>query len=169
MTAIAIKSSWKDKGENSGLMFIRQKMKVLKKLKIKSILFGWINLECINNTGISAFFTSSKFQIQNFFLFPECVIIVHAVVGAFSAHLLRQYEEKDERKRILGGGAGSNANGPWLYQYWLGLWDYWCTLSWHLLRWADESLCLCWERPVCHVGIDCGPSTCSSHCHDSLF
>lgn len=60
---------------------------MLKKLKIKSILFGWINLECINNTGISAFFTSSKFQIQNFFLFLECVIIVHAMAGAFSAYL----------------------------------------------------------------------------------
>ena len=22
----------------------------------------------------------------------------------------------------------------------------------------DEPLCLCWERPVCHVGTDCGPS-----------
>ena len=39
-------------------------------------------------------------------------------LDSFLAHLLRQYEEKDERKRILGGGAGGYANGPWLCQYW---------------------------------------------------
>ena len=50
------------------------------------------------------------------------------MAGTDSAHLLRRYEEKDERKRILGGGAGSHANSPWLCQYRPGLWDYRCAL-----------------------------------------
>ena len=107
--------------------------------------------------------------VSFFLLFPECVIIVHAVAGAFSAHLLRQYEEKDERKRILGGGAGSYANGPWLCQYRAGLRHYRCALCDTCRDGLDESLCLCWECPVCHASTDCSSSTCGSYCYDGLF
>ena len=65
---------------------------------------------------------------QQTFLFPECVIIVHAVAGTDSAHLLRRYEEKDERKGFWGGAQAAMPTALGYVSIGLACGDYRCAL-----------------------------------------